>query len=295
MKLLFLGSGSAFTVGADNFQSNMLLLDEKGNKLLLDCGSDIRFSLHAAGFSYRDITDIYISHLHADHVGGLEYIGFTTFFNERCTKPNLYASKDVVTDLWDRCLSGGMRDIGDDIADLTTYFDVKKISKNGYFIWQQYKFELVRAIHVHNSFYLMPSYGLFFEIEGLRVFVTTDTQLSLDENGECYESADLIFHDCETSTHRTAVHANYQDLRCLPARYKSKMWLYGYQPGHLPNAREDGFLGFVKRGQVFDLTLASLTSNYGCWAREGLKDMSPGGLRFCPEIRSNELKKTLEP
>lgn len=286
MKLLFLGSGSAFTVGADNFQSNMLLIDDEGNKLLLDCGSDIRFSLHAAGFSYQDITDIYISHLHADHVGGLEYIGFTTLFNQQCTKPNLYVSKDVATDLWDRCLSGGMRDISNDIADLKSYFEVNQVSQNGYFVWQQNKFELVRAIHVHNGFYLMPSYGLFFDIQGFYVFITTDTQLSWEENGNFYERADLIFHDCETSKHRTAVHANYQELLALPERIKRKMWLYGYQPGNLPNARADGFLGFVKRGQVFDLNVASLASNYGAWTREELNGASPESSRFCAEIRS---------
>jgi hypothetical protein len=30
------------------------------------------------------------------------------------------------------------------------------------------------------------------------------------------------------------------------------MWLYHYNPGHLPDARADGFRGFVKKGQVFD-------------------------------------------
>ena len=30
------------------------------------------------------------------------------------------------------------------------------------------------------------------------------------------------------------------------------MWLCGYQPGPKPDAVADGFLGFVKRGQVFD-------------------------------------------
>ena len=63
-KLIFLGSGSAFTVGANNFQSNILLVTEQNHKLLIDCGTDIRLSLYAAGLSYLDITDIYISHLH---------------------------------------------------------------------------------------------------------------------------------------------------------------------------------------------------------------------------------------
>src|SRR5918998_2468850 len=125
MKLIFLGSGSAFTVGDGNFQSNMLLVNEQGNKLLIDCGSDIRFSLYAAGFSHLDITDIYISHLHADHAGGLEYIGFSTKFDPRCQKPNLYLNKELVNELWHGTLSGGMSSIEGKIADINTYFKVR--------------------------------------------------------------------------------------------------------------------------------------------------------------------------
>ncbi|MEC4984711.1 MAG: ribonuclease Z, partial [Oscillatoria sp. PMC 1076.18] len=62
MKLVFLGSGSAFTIGGDNFQSNIIIESENEKKLLVDCGSDLRFSLDALGLSYLDITDIYISH-----------------------------------------------------------------------------------------------------------------------------------------------------------------------------------------------------------------------------------------
>jgi len=262
MKLLFLGSGSAFTIGADNFQSNLLLIDEQDNKLLIDCGSDIRFSLHAAGFSYQDITDIYISHLHADHVGGMEYIGITTLFDPQCSKPKLYVSKDVASDLWDRSLAGGMKNVGGDIADLNTYFDVQKINFHSCFSWQNVQFKLVRVVHVHNSFSLMPSYGLFFEINGIKIFLTTDTQLCLEENEAFYKRADLIFHDCETSKYPSPVHATYAQLATLPDRIKRKTWLYGYQPGPLPDARKDGFLGFVKRGQVFEFSSSGLISSY---------------------------------
>ena len=30
------------------------------------------------------------------------------------------------------------------------------------------------------------------------------------------------------------------------------MWLYGYQPVSLPDAKKDGFRGFVQRGQIFE-------------------------------------------
>ncbi|MEM9538712.1 MAG: MBL fold metallo-hydrolase [Cyanobacteria bacterium P01_E01_bin.42] len=252
MKLLFLGSGSAFTVGANNYQSNMLLMDERGRKLLIDCGSDIRFSLHDRGYSYQDITDIYISHLHADHVGGMEFIGLATLFDPRCPKPNLYASKDVMAELWDRCLAGGMQSIGNDLADLDTFFNVHKIRRNSYFVWNDIQFFLVRVLHIDNGYALMPSYGLFFTLGDKKVFLTTDTQIALDTTQEYYENADIIFHDCETSRFPTSVHAHYQELAKLPERWKNKMWLYGYQPGVLPDARGEGFLGFVQRGQIFE-------------------------------------------
>src|ERR1700733_4386232 len=99
MKLTFIGSGSAFTLGANNYHSNMLLENAHGERLLIDCGSDARHSLHEAGFSYHDIHDVYISHLHADHAGGLEWLGFTTKFDPTCSeKPNLYISETLVHD-----------------------------------------------------------------------------------------------------------------------------------------------------------------------------------------------------
>ncbi|MGM3306269.1 MBL fold metallo-hydrolase [Anabaena sp. WFMT] len=253
-RLIFLGSGSAFTVGANNFQSNMLVVTEQNHKLLIDCGTDIRFSLHAAGLSYRDITDIYISHLHSDHVGGLEYIAFSSLFDPRCKKPHLYLSKDVSSNLWDRTLSGGLRSLDGDIANLDTFFEEHKVDRQGYFMWQNIRFNLVRVIHVNNGFYLMPSYGLFFTLEGVKIFLSTDTQLCFDRNGDIYEQADIIFHDCETSLYQTPVHANYEQLTELPEKIKNKMWLYGYQPGLLPDAKKDGFCGFVECGQVFEFS-----------------------------------------
>lgn len=254
IKLIFLGSGSAFTVGAANFQSNMLLISEQGNKLLIDCGSDIRFSLHEAGLSHADITDIYISHLHSDHVGGLEYIGLSTKFDPRCQKPKLFLSKDIASEIWDRTLSGGMRLIDGDIANLNTFFEVNPLKKDGYFTWENIQFNLLKVIHVDSGYSTMPSYGLFFAIEKTKILLTTDTQLFHREVCKYYEWADLIFHDCETSEFPTPVHARYEQLLTLPKEIKHKIWLYGYQPGTLPDAQKDGFLGFIKRGQMFEFS-----------------------------------------
>lgn len=253
-KLLFLGSGSAFTVGTDNFQSNMFLISEDGNKLLIDCGSDIRFSLHAASFSYRDVSHIYISHLHADHIGGLEYIGFSRKFNPECSRPSLYLHEILVQPLWQNSLSGGMGYAEGEKTNLENFFQVHPIGKEKHFFWEGIKFNLIPVIHVKAGTLIMPSYGLFLEINGLKIFITTDTQFTPDFLKSVYEEADLIFHDCEVSVQPSPVHPHYQNLITLPQNIKQKMWLYGYQPAPLPDTQKDGFLGFVKRGDIFDFS-----------------------------------------
>ncbi len=253
MKLTFLGSGSAFTVGTSNFHSNILLINELNNKLLIDCGSDIRFSLYKAGYSYVDITDIYISHLHSDHAGGLEYIGLSTQFDTRCEKPNLYLSKDIAATLWSNYLSGAMSIIEGDLADINTFFCIKSIDSDRSFLWQQIKFNLVKVMHVDGKYLVMPSYGLFFNTGQNQVFITTDTKFCSNWSEDYYKHATLIFQDCEISTKKTPVHAHYDELVTLPDHIKIKMWLYGYQPGPLPSAKKDGFNGFVECGQTFEL------------------------------------------
>ncbi|MDJ0599083.1 MAG: MBL fold metallo-hydrolase [Crocosphaera sp.] len=257
-QLLFLGSGSAFTVGADNFHSNIFLITETGKKLLIDCGSDIRFSLNEEGFSHRDITDIYISHLHSDHAGGLEYIGLTTKFDPQCKKPNLYLSHEIANKIWGNTLSGGMGSIEGEIASLESFFNLYSINNNHTFRWQNINFQLVKMIHIDNGTYLMPTYGLFFRINNVKIFITSDTQLCYQPLQNYYQEADVIFHDCETSKYPSPVHSHYQQLVKLPNNVKEKMWLYGYQPGELPQAKNDGFLGFVKRGDRFLITDNSL-------------------------------------
>lgn len=253
-KLLFLGSGSAFGTTTDNYQSNVIITLDNGEKLLIDCGSDIRFSLHAVGLSCQDITDIYISHLHADHIGGLEYMAFGTKFNPQCNRPILYISTAIAAELWDNSLSAGLRSVQGRLMSMDDYFEMKVIEQDkNYFHWKNIKFELVKVTHIDNGSYVMPSYGLFFEINSTKIFYTSDTQLCLSELQPHYDRANLIFQDCELSPFPSSVHAHFEDLKKLPSAIKNKMWLYGYQPVPLPDAQANGFLGFVKRAQSFDL------------------------------------------
>lgn len=249
MKMTFIGSGSAFT--SNNYHSNVLI-EVNSRALLIDCGSDARLALRDLGYSYKDIDTIYISHVHADHVGGLEWVGFSRKFDSLVpTKPDLIAHKNILNRLWDQCLSGGMQSIDSELANLDTYFIPKYLSYPGGFEWESIEFKLVKTLHVESNHDIVDSYGLFFKVNNTNVFFTTDTRLLLDEFMPYYEKSDIIFHDCETKNPPSTVHSTYFELAQLPRSIKKKMWLYHYNTGDLPDALSDDFLGFVQKGQIF--------------------------------------------
>ncbi len=263
-QIKFLGVGSAFTLPASgnvnhcDWQSNVLVIAENGKKLLIDCGSDVRFSLQQQGLSYGDIDGVYISHLHADHVCGLEWLAFTTYFDPKCTRPKMFCSATIAGPLWTQSLRGGLESIEGRKMDLTGYFNLRKIPKNGHFVWEDVRFDLVQVVHVMSERSIKHSYGLMIYENGgsgAKIFFTTDTQFCPNQIKRFYEDADLILHDCETApfAFKSGVHAHYDELTKLDPKFRGKMWLYHYQPG-APEKRNpvvDGFAGFVRKGNVF--------------------------------------------
>lgn len=249
MKFTFLGTGSAFTM--TNYHSNMLL--EVGDQhLLIDCGGDIRFALRDAGYQVADIDALYVSHLHADHIGGIEWLAICTYFNPRLERPQLYVNEKLGEELWHNSLKGGLGTLQNKIAHLDTYFDVKPIKRNQGFDFAGVHLQTVQTVHFMDGYEIVPSYGLIFPTPKGKVFLTTDTQFTPGQLSTFYDEAAFIFHDCETSDSKSGVHAHYEELKTLPDEVRAKMWLYHYQDGRLPDAEADGFAGFARKGQVFE-------------------------------------------
>ena len=126
MKLTFLGSGSALASNAEKklFQSNMVLTFDDGQNMLIDCGTDVPHSLANVGMSAADINFVYISHLHADHMGGLEWLAFSTYFNPNVEeRPVLVIYEDLIEPLW-QMLEPSLSKLTGEMATLTTYFQV---------------------------------------------------------------------------------------------------------------------------------------------------------------------------
>jgi ribonuclease BN (tRNA processing enzyme) len=252
--LTFLGSGSAFTPPWEgNYQSNMVLTAPSGKRMLIDCGTHSPLSLHEQNLSIFDIDAIYVSHQHADHVGGLEEAALRTYYTPGAPRIKLIGNGRMLEFLWNETLKGGLSSLQGKNATLEEYFDLVPIPRNKDFVWEGMTFRTVRTVHIIDQYDLVPSFGLMFVADGKTHFITTDTQFAPNQMVDFYKMSDVVYQDCETTPYRSGVHAHYEELRTLDPAIKARMWLYHYQHGPLPDAVADGFLGFVKKGQTFDL------------------------------------------
>jgi ribonuclease BN (tRNA processing enzyme) len=256
MEIYALGTGSAFCL--NNFQTNYLI-KRNGKNMMVDCGTDARFSVKEAGLTYLDIDAVYISHAHADHCGGVEWLAFGSYFDPRYQgKPKFFAERQLLLDLWDHTLKGGLEGLQGVDATLETYFDAPVIWKDESFIWEGIEFFLVQSVHITAKYTLVDSYGLMFTDpdSGKRIYITTDVQFAPETSMKAfYQEADLIIHDCETAPYQSGVHAHYDQLKTLPDEIKAKMLLTHYQDNvneeFEKRAKDDGFLGFAKKGVIY--------------------------------------------
>jgi ribonuclease BN (tRNA processing enzyme) len=220
MKLKLLGIGSGLDAELGNTNA---LLTFKGTKnhVLLDCGFSTPAKLKRMELMDR-ITDIFITHLHGDHIYGLEMFGFASFFLFK-RRPNLIVpSRHIAHKLWEHCLKGSMEEIqasnGAPIkATLETYYNVIETKERN--LWDGWKAYFNPTDHVPKK----ESYSIVFrknESQKSRseVIWTSDTRTPVYS-----KEASHIFHDCQLYETEADVHCSVKKLLYLPEEIRKKI------------------------------------------------------------------------
>jgi ribonuclease BN (tRNA processing enzyme) len=148
----------------------MVLESDDGHKLLIDCGfrsQDMLEDHYGIGNAdLADIEGVYVTHLHADHVGGLEWLALCTHFNLGITeRRKLFCEPTLMKELWNKSLQGGLETIQGDEATLTTYFECVSTPVNEHFVWRGLRLWPVQVVHVVSGFSIKHCYGLMIEQE----------------------------------------------------------------------------------------------------------------------------------
>lgn len=243
MKIIAVGVGNAFSY--KNYNQSFLL-EEGGKKMLIDMGVRVPLALKNADINMFDIDAVYISHAHADHIGGLEEMAFMRYDwmnkprrwddykylknprdymngNEKKYAPKLIANEMLLKELWSHSLKGGLDSMEGFDSTLETFFEPIPVKANVPFTWQGWKFDLIQQIHIMTGSIIKYTFGLLMSKKGHKtVYFTTDSQHCSPRQIETfYKKADIIFQDCEcvgvdTSTKEykfgSGVHANYAQL-----------------------------------------------------------------------------------
>lgn len=246
MKIKFLGVNGAFT----KYYHNNAVFEFGDRKLLVDAGTTLRSSLKDAGYNETDITDVIITHLHSDHVGGLEE------FAQRCKwiynhKPNLWVRGKMKRQL-EEVIGKGLYTDG---LYLTDYFNVYSVETHylNRFNIGDCTIELIKTDDLHAL--NMYSMGLkIISPSGQNVIFTGDiAKHELSEfKSKIDENTAALFHD--VSIIKNPVHSFIEDVISHYKDVIQSYRIYGmhYQDDiNLNEYKEKYIMEFVEAGETY--------------------------------------------
>lgn len=239
-RLLFLGTGNSESL--DNFNSNLLIMSAR-QRMLVDCGWTIKPALRNIGLSIADIDTIFITHVHGDHIFGLEQLGFELRY--KCNrKPTLILEEGIYDELWTHCLKGSMGKSSSGENSLEDFFKIRHVDEHAFTV-DNLSFETFKTHHEPNK----PSYGLVINND---IVFSSDTKAVASVSRR---KARLYIHDVTTQEGNPA-HAGLEELvKAYPRSVREKMLLTHYDDDIYSYLEyvQTNFMGLAATGQVIDL------------------------------------------
>jgi len=82
--------GSAFAIANARQENAHLLVKSNSRNILIDCGNNPAGKIEQAGLAINEITDLILTHAHADHMGALPLLIMDMWLRKRTTSLQIY-------------------------------------------------------------------------------------------------------------------------------------------------------------------------------------------------------------
>lgn len=277
LTLRVLGSGSAFSRRYGTTCSVLTL--PGGHRWLIDCGRQAPDQLHRAGLDWHDVSGQLVTHVHGDHVYGLEEFAFGRYYLASGgrrpvvrggARPVLVAHSAVLAELWEvlgpslRYRSGA--DGRPTAGVLADYFDVigpSNVEAPRAHTWNHAEtfaapgLDLVcrETRHVHGK----PSTSLEISLPGSSGAIawwSGDSVVNSDLLERLAPRTSIFFHDCTFTEFPSQVHGLFSDFERLDESLRRKIVLMHHEDDIETYRDRAESLGFrlCMPGDVYDLS-----------------------------------------
>ncbi len=175
MNIKFLGTG--FGAPYKNRHQQAILIEVGDNAYLFDAGAPVTDMLSFAEYDMSRIKTVFISHLHGDHMNGLnDMINLAEFFNIRC---DVYLSEERGIEAFKAYTYMQLRRDSDRIV-------FKLINEELFYDDGILKVTAYQNGHMNG----LPCFSFLIEAEGKRIYITNDLSPDLADLSDI--SADLM-------------------------------------------------------------------------------------------------------
>lgn len=214
--LRFLGVGNAQAAGELGSASAVIEHDDRP-VLMIDCGAEALAAFLAHYGAHPPA--VYVTHVHMDHVAGLERLFFATYFDPaRRGKLRLYVHANVVPYLQQR-LADYPGVIAEGGANWWDAFQLVPVSRG---FWHEGRWYDVFPCRHH-----LPETAYGLRLAG-SVLWSGDTRPIPDMMARYAGAGELVAHDC--ALHGNPSHTGVDDVeREYPDALRQRMMLYHYE------------------------------------------------------------------
>ena len=263
LSIFFVGSGSAFTKKMN--QTNILII--KGNDhIMIDCGTKTPQALWEYGLPVFKIDNFFITHTHADHIGGLEEVMLMNRYMMNQKRANINITKKFKKNLWNYSLRGGAEGNENNKGKQLSFDDMwitkipQKIKGMESDTWKftvgDLNISFFRTMHTPDTSLTWKesawSTGLIIDE---KILFTSDTRFDPSMLDFCLKNWDIdtIFHDCQFFD--GGVHASINELDTLNEEIKKKIVLMHYGDNwesFADRVKESPYIDLVKEGHFYN-------------------------------------------